>query len=475
MTSRSVTGVSESTASVAEFVLTERGINIEEAFDDVFDSLNRLESDQIKITQSDPVTTLSDHLNAETDRIQTLENMLENPDTDLFTLPNSTQTATSKFAQVDSNLISLYNDIGALQVDVGDILNVHLNAVSGEVDAVEASLATTNTTVTNNNSTLTNRIDSTDADLATTNSTVASINTTLTNRIDQTDANLTTTSNQLNTFVSDYDADQTVTGSKYFSDDVIRLANKYRLERNSTTGDLQIGHDDGIGGQVPFFTLKEAEAQSGTPHVQMDTELKLKDSTAMFLSSTGDTSLKEENSTMHLDCTSDGMRVRERTLDANENAQIQTMFEVSTDSNTSQYAAYIGGARLATEGYVTDEPVRILFKSVVIEGGVAGVTATRETVFKNPITIHAHPHTLNADFSLSADTSSDNAFTVQCPSEFQQDATFNNADIVDQNGDTKYEPAFDGSTLTAAGSYNYTTSTLLQIIQSLDDRLSALE
>ena len=96
-------------------------------------------------------------------------------------------------------------------------------------------------------------------------------------------------------------------------------------------------------------------------------------------------------------------------------------------------------------------------------------------MFKNPITIHAHPHTLNADFSLSADTTSHNSFIVQCPSEFQQDVTFNNADIVDQNGDTKYEPAFDGSTLSAAGSYDYTTSTLLQIIQSLDDRLSALE
>jgi len=452
----------------------EQGIDLERAFDQVFDSLNALESDQIKISQSNPVTTLSDHLNGETVRIQTLENILENADTDLFTLPNSTQTATSKFVQVDSNLGSLYNDISVLQVDVDDILNVHLNAVSAEVDVVEASLATTNTTVASNNTTLTNRVDQTDANLATTNTTLSSNNSTLTTRINATDASLTTTSNQLSTFVSAYDANQTVTGSKYFSDDVIRLANKYRLERNSTTGDLQVSHDDGAGSQVPFFTLKDAEAQSGTPHVQMDAELKLKDDTPMFLSSTGDTSLKEENSQLMLDSTSSGMLVRERTIDANGLAQIQTMFEVSTDTN-SQYAAYIGGAQVATQGYVTDEPVRVLFKSVVIEGGVAGVTATRETVHRNPITIHAHPHTLNADFSLSADTNSNNLFTVQCPSEFQQDVTLDSADIVDTNGNAKYEPAFDSSSLSAAGSHDYTTSTLLQIIQSLDDRLAALE
>ncbi len=331
------------------------------------------------------------------DRVAVLEDVLDNPDTDLLVVPGTTVTATTKFAQVDTN-------ISTLQVNVTDNNNLIADAVTN-IGTLQVDVADNSNLIADN------------SNLIADNS----------NLIADANTDIGTLQNQLGTFVSTSDTNQEVQGVKHFSNNVLRLANNYRFERDSTTGDLTVSHNDS---QIPFFHLKNAEDSSATPYVQMDADLKLKDESFLYLSDTGDTAVGEQNSNLLLDITN-ALFVRELTTDSNGDVVPQVVLEIAPDSG-NQYVARLNGDRVATEEFVTSESTRILFKNVVIEGGVAGLTATRETVFRNAITIHAHPHTLNADYSLSEDTTNDNSFTVNCPSTFSKNITLsNNADLVD--------------------------------------------
>ncbi len=214
--------------------------------------------------------------------------------------------------------------------------------------------------------------------------------------------------------------DQDITGTKHFQDDIIRLANKYKFEYDPTNNDIHFEYDD-LSNQVPVFHY---DYQNNL--LALDQELALKANTNLNL--TPDKSVRFRVASNVLEFVGkfqQGFKYLEPPTAGS--SALTTRFAVEYDG--SNYNAFIDGAKLATQGYVTSLPVADVFKYALINGGLSSTGLTRNIL--NPMVIEANQHPItNPDpITFTEDPNTPNTFTINCRGDFNNGINLNDIPV----------------------------------------------